>query len=202
MSGRRWAGLWSTQPRARCSSQLAVFSDLQQMIFAPGHALAGLAGVILGSASTFEAECETGSNPFFIPGVVLAITSAALQGATNFLAPHDPIANKVVSDSTWGLLAIRIAGKVFFAVKGPSEPVAPANVGKLVMSNARGVSAMIDAVLILPDIAITVASWISRAAYAMALNDPEPDSKKIAVGLTGLAIWVAAGFQFGEAEWC
>ncbi|PYI14536.1 hypothetical protein BO99DRAFT_476965 [Aspergillus violaceofuscus CBS 115571] len=208
--------------------QLAMSSDLPQMIFAPGHALAGLAGVILGSVSTFEAECETGSNPFSIAGIVLAITSAALQGATNFLAPHDPIANEVVSDSTWGLLATRIASKVFFTVKGPSEPVAPANVGKLVMSNARGVSAIVDAVLILPDLAITgwhigelaqkpagkvksaaileecrkVASWISRAAYAIALNDPEPDSREIAVGLTGMAIWVAAGFQLGEAEWC
>ncbi|RAH86125.1 hypothetical protein BO86DRAFT_434744 [Aspergillus japonicus CBS 114.51] len=222
------AGSWEELCSLFGHSQLAVSSDLQQMIFAPGHALAGLAGVILGSVSTFEAECETGSNPFSWPGIVLAITSAALQGATNFLAPHDPIANEVVSDSTWGLLAIRIASKVFFAVKGPSEPVAPANVGKLVMSNARGVSAIVDTVLILPDIAITgwhigelaqkpagkvksaaileecgkVASWISRAAYAIALNDPEPDSKEIAVGLTGMAIWVAAGFQLGEAEWC
>ncbi|RAK77452.1 uncharacterized protein BO72DRAFT_527621 [Aspergillus fijiensis CBS 313.89] len=216
----------------RPSTQLAIseadssFSELQDMIFATGHALAGLAGLILGSMSIFEANSETAKNPFATPAMILGIVRAALQGVTNHFAPRDPIANE------WALLGLEVLVKVFFAEKTQGALTQlgnrSASVGKLVFSNARGLVAIVDAVLIPPAIVITswhigelaqkpagkvnsaaileecgkVASWISQCAYAIALNDPEPNSKELTVGLTGLAIWIAAGFQLGEAEWC
>ncbi|KAL2846701.1 hypothetical protein BJY01DRAFT_263261 [Aspergillus pseudoustus] len=101
-------------------------------------------------------------------------------------------------------------------------------VGNLQPDNAQGVGAIVDTVLVLPSIAVTiwhvvelaqrpagktrsaaileecgnVVSYIQRASSAIALNDPEPDSKEIAVGLTGATTLIAAGFQIAEAATC
>ncbi|KAJ5692269.1 hypothetical protein N7462_001692 [Penicillium macrosclerotiorum] len=207
-------------------------SEWSRMLFAPGHFLAGLAGFVLGSVTVFEAESETEENPFSTPAMILGIISAGMQGITNHFAPRDEIENTVVEGCEYALITIEVAVKVFFSgtAQGGLTKLSDksASVGKLVVSNARGLEAIVDAVLILPGIAIMgwhiyelskkpagkvksaaileecgkVSAWIARVAYAVAVNDPEPDSKEIAAGITGLAIWAAAGFQIGEAEWC
>ncbi|KUL90647.1 hypothetical protein ZTR_00088 [Talaromyces verruculosus] len=219
-------------------SQLASTSSpsTPEMFFFPsGHNIAGIAGLPLGSLTTIEAEAgESAATGLKVGKFILSVISAGMQALTNHLSPRDPITNDTVNGFSYGVLAIRLAclgyfSGVFQKGAGKFDSKFPKfNVGKLQITNYEGIGAVVDAVLALPDIAVTifhivdlaqkpagktrsaaildecgnVVGYIQRAAYALALNDEEPDSKALAAGLAGVTVWITAGFQIAEAESC
>ncbi|GIC90493.1 uncharacterized protein Aud_006927 [Aspergillus udagawae] len=216
-------------------SQLATSSSAPETYwFRHGHTLAALVGIPLTGKAMADAEGESMPTQAAVAGFVLTVTAAGLQASANLFSPRDPITNKIITYSSDGVLAIRLGCLGYFsgAFKSVTEwiggKVRMPKIGKLQIKNAQGIGAIVDAVLVLPSIAVTgwhigeliqkpagkvrsaaileecgnVVSYISRASTAIALNDPEPDSKEIAVGLAGATTMIVAGFQFAEAEWC
>lgn len=216
-------------------SQLATSSSAPETYwFRHGHTLAALVGIPLAGKAMADAEGETMPTQAALAGFVLKVTGTGLQASANLFSPRDPIANKIVTYSSYGLVVIRVGLLAYFsgAFKSGTEwiggKVGIPKIGKLQINNAKAIGAIVDAVLALPSIAVTgwhigeliqkpagkvrsaaileecgnVVSYISRASTAIALSDPEPDSKEIAVALAGATTIIEAGFQFAEAEWC
>ena len=96
---------------------------------------------------------------------------------------------------------------------------------KLAANDGRATGAIVDAVLVVPALACTgwhfyelskdssgdegtdaileevsnLAAYISRVAYTTAVNDPEPETKAVAIGVMAVANVAYAGLQTAEA---
>ena len=186
-------------------------------VFIAGHSVAAISTWVANLINTLEAIEETGDNPFGIPSAVLGIVSGGSVGITNFLVPKDPIKNEAVSIISTATTGIRLLCKLIFWGKVQSKLAAGPGVMK------KG--AIFDAILVIPALACTgwhfyelsqdsagkertdvileevsnLTSYISRVSYAMAVNDKDPETKVVEIGVMAVANFAYAGLQTAEA---
>ncbi len=200
--------------------------EVQTAVFVTGHSVAGFCALMNDFVSTFEAAEETGDNPFSIPSAVLGVIGGGSVGVANFLVPKDAIkqpAVRVISSATTG---IRILCKVIFSgVLQKKFKASEGVMNRLAAEDGRATGAIVDAILVVPALACTgwhfyelsqdsagnektdaileevsnLTSYISRVAYTMAVNDEDPETKAIEIGVMAVANVAYAGLQTAEA---
>ncbi|KAG2415573.1 hypothetical protein HFD88_006764 [Aspergillus terreus] len=196
--------------RAPVSALITLPEAVQSALFIASHATAGfmlLVGDIVGS---LEAEVITGEIPFSIPSVVLGVIVAAFEGGGNALVPKAPIDNTAVSVISDVTTAAVIVSKIVFS--GPVQSRLGASSSKfpgLAVDDGRATGAIVNSVLIFPALFVTgwhfyelsgkpegaersaaivgevsnLTSYISRVSYAVAVNDVDPTTRQIPIGV-------------------
>ncbi|TVY78456.1 hypothetical protein LSUE1_G006517 [Lachnellula suecica] len=201
-------------------------SDAKKMIFVGGHAIAGFMVLMGDFLSVLEAEGESGGSPFSIPSAIMALISAAAGGAADFLSPKSPIENTAVSIISDATLVAVIVSKLAFC--GPVQNklgASSSKFSKLAVNDGRATGAIVDSILVIPALFVTgwhlyelsgkaegaersaaivgevsnLASYVSRISYAVAVNDKEPLSKQVVIGILAVSNVVVAGLQTAEA---
>ncbi|KAH8428090.1 uncharacterized protein LDX57_005795 [Aspergillus melleus] len=200
--------------------------SLKGMIFIASHATAGFTTFSGNFLNVFEAESPTGTNPFSIPAAISGIIAAGMQVGGDFLAPVYPVENTavdVISKVTGGIV---IMNKVFFS--GPVQNKIGAKASKftgLKLNDGRATAAIIDSILVIPGLFVTgwhfyelskkpegavrsasivgevsnLSAYVSRVSYAVAVNDPDPNSKQIPIGIMAVSNVITGGLQTAEA---
>ncbi|GES58895.1 hypothetical protein ATEIFO6365_0003017800 [Aspergillus terreus] len=212
--------------RAPVSASITLPEAMQSALFIASHATAGFmlfVGDIMGS---LEAEVITGENPFSIPSAVLGGIVAAFEGGGNALVPKAPIDNTAVSVISDVTTAAVIVSKIVFS--GPVQSRLGASGSKfpgLAVDDGRATGAIVNSVLIFPALFVTgwhfyelsakpegaersaaivgemsnLTSYISRVSYAVAVNDMDPTTRQIPIGVMAVSNLVDAGLQTAEA---
>ncbi|KAE8332851.1 hypothetical protein BDV39DRAFT_199852 [Aspergillus sergii] len=206
---------------------MSISPYMQKCIFITGHSISGFMCLTGDFVNTFEAEAETGDNPFSIPSAIMGIIAAGSQGASDFLVPKDAIGNKAASTiSTITTVAV-IAAKIVFS--GPAQKRFGAPEGgkfkPLAVGDGRATGAIVNSILVIPALVVSgwhfyelstkpagatrsaaivgevsnLASYISRIAYAVAVNDKDPSSRQVPIGIMALSNLACAGLQAAEA---
>ncbi|KJJ30917.1 hypothetical protein AFLA70_472g000860 [Aspergillus flavus AF70] len=200
---------------------------MQKCIFIAGHSISGFMCLTGDFVNTFEAEAETGENPFSTPSAIMGVIAAGSQGASDFLVPKDAIENKAVSTISTITTCAVIAAKVVFS--GPAQKRFGAPEGSkfkpLAVADGRATGAIVNSILVIPALVVSgwhfyelitkpagatrsaaivgevsnLASYISRIAYAVAVNDEDPSSRQVPIGIMALSNLACAGLQAAEA---
>lgn len=208
------------------SDRISLSESTKKAIFVSGHAASGFLTINSCFVSTFEAEAETGKNPFSIPSAVLGVLSAGTKGIAALLVPKEPLKNTTmqwVNRITTGSV---ILSKLIFS--GPAQKKFGAASGTmkiLKVADGRATGAIVNSILVIPAVACTlwhfyelsqdspsstrsaaiidelsnVTSYISRISYAVAVNVPEPDTKQISIGIMVVANIATGGLQTADA---
>lgn len=208
------------------SSTFSLSQSVAGSIFIAGHVASGFFTIMSDFISTFEAMAPTGENPFGTPSAVLGVLSAVTAGAASFLVPKDPIKNTVVSWISTGTTAVVILAKIVFS--GPAQSKFAASTGimkNLAAGDGRATGAIVNSILIIPalfctvwhfvelaetdsdhirsaaiiDETASVTSYISRLSYAIAVNDPDEETRLIPVAVMAVANVATGGLQIAEA---
>ncbi len=142
------------------------------------------------------------------------------------MVPKDPIKNSFVSAIGNATTSIRILCKLIFSGKLQEKFAASSGIlNKLSVNDGRATGAIIDAILVVPALACTgfhfyelsqdsasdtrtdaileevsnLSSYVARVSYALAVNDDDPESKAIEIGVMAVANLAYAGLQVAEA---
>jgi hypothetical protein len=211
---------------AAAAGPIPIPDNVAGAVFRAGHSFAGFFALMSCFVDTFEASELTGDNPFSTPSAVLGVLGGGVGGVTNVLVPRYPIENKYVSYSSTGTTVIRILAKLVFS--GPLQSKFGASSGvmkSLAVGDGRATGAIVDAILVIPALACTgwhfyelsqqaassersdaileevsnLTSDVSRVAYAVAVNDDDPESREIIIGVMAVANVVTGGLQIAEA---
>lgn len=223
--GPQLAAVQSSYYKNELLSLTSIPQGMQHVVFVVGHAIAGFCALMSDFVNTFEAAKESG-NDFGTISAVLGIVGGGSVGIANFLVPKDPIQNTAVSTINTATTGIRVTSKVIFS--GMLQKKFKASEGimhKLAANDGRATGAVVDAILIIPALACTgwhfyelsknsagnektdaileevsnLTSYISRGAYTMAVNDKDPETKAIEIGIMAVANVAYAGLQTAEA---
>lgn len=217
------------QPTARSVSAATVTmpDGIASAVFIAGHSIAGFMALMSDFVATFEAEAPTGDNSFSIPSAVIGAIGAASGGAADFLVPKDPVKNTAVSTVGTVTTVTVILAKLIFS--GPAQKKFAASgkliFRGMAVNDGRATGAIINSILIIPALFVTgyhfyelssessgssrsaaivgevanLASYVSRISYAVAVNDKDPESKLIPIGIMATANVAVAGLQTAEA---
>ena len=217
-----------TEPGTALSGSIipALPSSVGEVVFRAGHMFGAFFSLISALLDSFEAAEETGENDWAIPSAVCGILGGISVGGTDVLIPRDSIENEVVSVVSTGTTVIRILAKTVFS--GPLQTRFAASEGimkNLAASDGRATGAIVDAILVVPALACSgwhffelaedpagatrsdaildevssLTSYVARVAYAIAVNDEDPESKAVEVAVMAAADIVTAGLQGAEA---
>ncbi|KAB8212011.1 hypothetical protein BDV34DRAFT_184546 [Aspergillus parasiticus] len=206
---------------------MSISPYMQKCIFIAGHSISGFMCLTGDFVNTFEAEAETGDNPFSTPSAIMGFIAAGSQGASDFLVPKDAIENKAASTISTITTGAVIAAKLMFS--GPAQKRFGAPEGSkfkpLAVRDGRATGAIVDSILVIPALFVSgrhfyelsakpagatrsaaivgevsnLASYISRIAYAFAVNDKDPSSRQVPIGIMALSNLACAGLQAAEA---
>ncbi|KAI9046010.1 uncharacterized protein KD926_005956 [Aspergillus affinis] len=212
--------------RAPASALITLPEAVQSALFIASHATAGFMLFVGDIVGSLEAEVISGENPFSIPSAVLGVIVAAFEGGGNALVPKSPVENTavgVISDVT---TAAVVVSKIVFS--GPVQSKLGASSSKfsgLAVDDGRATGAIVNSVLIIPALFVTgwhfyelsekpegaersaaivgevsnLTSYISRVSYAVAVNDMDPATRQIPIGVMAVSNLVDAGLQTAEA---
>ena len=234
ISATNWdtlAAIFVNKPllRSRLSTRslpITLSSNTQEMIFISGHAITGFIFFIGDFVNTFEAEAETGTNPFSVMSAIIGIIGAASVGVADTLAPKFPVESTAVGAISKATTAIVIVSKLLFS--GPVQGKLGASssmFSKLAVNDGRATSAIVNSVLVTPALFVSgwhfyelsskpagaekssaivgevsnLASYISRISYAVAVNDKDPLSKQVPIGIMVVSNLAVTGLQTAEA---
>ncbi|PEN09153.1 hypothetical protein CRI93_00005 [Longimonas halophila] len=216
-----------TRPMAMsASSPIQLPDSVQQSVFVAGHLFSGFFTLMDDFVTTFEAAAPTGENPWAIPSAVLGALGGGSVGLTDVLVPKDPIENSVVNWLSRGTTGLRLLNKLLFS--GPVQKKFAASKGvmkALAAGDGRATGAVIDAILVLPGLACSgwhfyelsqkdagpertaailgevsnLAAYVSRVAYAVAVNDEDEESRVIIIGVMAGSNVAYAGLQTAES---
>ncbi|PWY82154.1 hypothetical protein BO70DRAFT_379664 [Aspergillus heteromorphus CBS 117.55] len=208
------------------SASITLPQAVQSAVFIASHASAGFLLFTSDFVTTFEAEIMTGENPFSIPSGVLGFLIASMEGGGNFLVPKAPIDNFAVSVISDVTTTASIISKVLFS--GPVQNKLKTSGSKfsgLAVDDGRATGAIVNTVLIIPALFVTgwhfyelsskpegadrsaaivgevsnLTSYVSRVSYAVAVNDLDPATRQIPIGVMAACNLVDAGLQTAEA---
>jgi hypothetical protein len=213
-------------PPAPGTGMVPMPASVAEAVFIAGHSLGGFFALMSDFVSTFEAAEESGDNPWAIPSAVVGAAGGGCVGITNVLVPRDPIQNVYVSTASTITTVIRLIAKGLFSGPAQGKFKAATNITRyLAAGDPRSTGAYVDAVLTIPALACTgwhfyeiaeqsptkertdaileevsnMTSYISRVAYAVAVNDDDPESRAIEIGVMAVANLATAGLQTAEA---
>ncbi|WP_276133780.1 hypothetical protein [Polluticoccus soli] len=200
--------------------------SVSSAVYVTGHTASGFFTLMSCFVSSFEAADESPENDWGIPSAILGVLSAATNGIAGVLVPKYPIENKVVSWMSTATTGTVILCKLIFS--GPAQTKFGAATGvmkNLKAGDGRATGAVVNTILIIPALVCTcwhfyelaqkdasaersaaiidetsnMTSYISRISYCVAVNDKEPETKAIAVGVMVVANVCTAGLQTAEA---
>ena len=166
ISATNWdtlAAIFANKPLSRSrlstlSLPITLSSNTQEMIFISGHAIAGFISFIGDLVNTFEAEAETGTNPFSTMSAIIGIIGAASGGVADTLAPKFPVENTAVGAISKATTAIVIVSKPLFSSPVQGKLGASSSMfSKLAVNDGRATSAIVNSVLVIP--ALFVSGW-------------------------------------------
>lgn len=198
----------------------------QRTVFTVGHAFAAGLGLLAVVADAAEAAVAFGEpNPFSTPSAVLGVLVGAMGGAANFLVPKHPFQDPTCGYVSNVFTGLRVLTKV--TCSGPvQERLTPTKGFGWVGDDGRGVGAIVDGIFVIPqailscmrfvelakvaegeksrteailDETSSVASYIGRIAYAVAVNTKHPMAKGAAIGFLVFGEVCYAGLQTAEA---
>lgn len=198
------------------TAQLAVFESC--------HIFSGVIAYLGNFQNGMEAEEPEGSKVMAVIGTVIKLVATGAVATADFLVPMDPVEAepaKILSDIVVGT---NVACSLVFSGVG-QKALNKVKLNKLVVQDARGLGAIVDAVLAVSSAAVTtwhfyelsqkpksetqataitsesgkVAKDIARLAYAVAVNDEEEDSRQVAIVVMAVANLVYAASLFTEA---
>ncbi|PHH62187.1 hypothetical protein CDD81_7381 [Ophiocordyceps australis] len=214
-------------PGALHSDPLAAMSkETFQTVSVATHASAAFIIISANFLNIFEAEAQSGDNDFSLLCTGLGIVGAAFQGGANILVPRAGLRNPTVRGLSITTTVLVFAAKVVFS--GFAQRSFAKWGGKfssLTVSDGRSVGAVVNAFLVIPAIIVTgyhfyeldetevgadrsagivgevtnLTQYISRVAYAAAVNDKEPESRQVFIGIMAASNVAAAGLQIAEA---
>lgn len=206
--------------------QIQLSPAVAAAVFTVGHAVSGVATLLAALVSSLEAAEESGDNEFAIASAVVGVVGAGSLAVANKLVPKYPIQNTVVSDFSSLVTGVSILGKIMFS--GPAQEKfktsSSIKLNKLAVDDARGVGAVVQAVLVVPALFCTVWHFVelskdpagadrsdaiidttsevtgdvAKVAYAIAVNT-EGEPKAIAIGVMAVADVCTAGLQIAES---
>ncbi|PKY05495.1 hypothetical protein P168DRAFT_288959 [Aspergillus campestris IBT 28561] len=195
----------------------------QDPVFIGGHATAGFIVLMADFLNVFEAEAPTGDNVFSISAAIAGILAAAFQGSTDFLVPKYPVTNLAVRAVSYATLTSTIAAKLIFC--GPGQKLFAAKCQWFAVADGRATGAIVNSVLVIPALCVSgwhfhelsqmpesdqrsaaivgevsnLTSYVSRIAYATAVNDYEETTRQVAIGVMAVSNVATAGLQTAEA---
>lgn len=201
-------------------------AQARHIIYKAGHGITALAAFVGLVVNPFEADAETGDNPWSKPSAALGFVGAAAGGLADFLSSKCPVKNEAVSIISEITTAIVIISKVLFS--GPVQNKLGSSstiISSLAVSDGRAVGSFVNSVLVIPalsvsawhfyELAITpdslerdaaifgetsnLASYIQRISYTVAVNDPDEVTKQIPIVVMDVAGVIVAGLQTSEA---
>ncbi|MCX2585609.1 hypothetical protein [Pedobacter sp. MR22-3] len=208
------------------TSPVSMSQDTKNAVFVMLHGGSGFFTFMSCFITSFEAASETGDNPFSTPSAILGVLSAGTNGIANFLVPQDAIQNSAVSWISNFTTGVTILSKIIFSGPAQRKFAASASTMKyLSVNDGRSTGAIINSVLIIPALFCTcwhfyelsqdtsgdvrsnaiigetsnMTGYISRISYTVAVNDEDPDSKAIAIGIMAVASICTGGLQTAEA---
>jgi len=205
------------------STLVALSESTAETVFVICHGMAGVSGLFSAFFDAVEAAEETGENMWIYPSAVSAIVGGGLQVGANFLVPKNPIQNTAVNWVYRATSGIRFVCKAIFSGPGQKFVGGKASLNKLQVEDARGVGAVVDAVLVLPALACScwhfyelaeakssssrtagildessnVAAYFARVSYAVAVNT-EAEVKAAAIVALVVADLTYGGLQVAE----
>lgn len=218
------ATAWDAIEQAFAS--ISIPDSVKSSVFVTGHCFCGFFTLMSCFISTFEAEAETGENPYGVLSAVLGVLAAASNGIAALLVPKEPIKNTIVSWANKATTGLVILSKLIFS--GPAQKRFGASKGILTILKAgdgRATGAVVNSILVIPALACTcwhfyelsqdkasstrdaaiidetanLTSYISRISYAVAVNDEDPETKQIPIAIMAAANVLTSGLQTAEA---
>ncbi|QUM85075.1 hypothetical protein [Moritella sp. 28] len=212
-----------------CDKPTAIINisdETKKGVFVAGRAIAGFTNYISVFISALEANNATG-NKFGKYSAGLAIFNGAVTGVTNQLVPKHPIKNSAVKWVSNLTLILRMLSKGAFNSAIQDKFGAPDNLGIKILKpgDPRAAGSIVDAILVIPALACTawhfyelsqldesidktlavideacnLETYVARVCYALAVNDPETETKELAVIVMAIAAAVASGLQVSES---
>ncbi|PLN82102.1 hypothetical protein BDW42DRAFT_200598 [Aspergillus taichungensis] len=195
----------------------------QDAVFIGGHATAGFIIMMGDFLNVFEAQALTGDNAFALTAAIAGILAAAFQGSTDFLVPKYPVTNTAVKAVSYATLTATIAAKLIFS--GPGQKHFAAKCNWFAVGDGRATGAIVNTVLVFPALCVSgwhfhelsqipesnqrsaaivaevsnLTSYVSRVAYATAVNDYEETTRLVAIGVMAVSNVATAGLQTAEA---
>lgn len=214
-----------TSEKDSSEGMFTIPDEVAKTVFIVGHEVAAFLILVSTLTSGFEAAEDTGDSDWGIPSAVVGVLSAGTLGITNFLVPKDPVENTVISWIGKVTTGSVILSKLIFSGPAQKRFGTTTNIMKnLKVGDGRATGAIVNAVLVIPAFVCTVwhfcelsqkesgktrsdaiieetsnvTSYITRLAYTFAVNDDDPESKAIAIGIMEVAIIITAGLQTAE----
>ncbi|KAL4990680.1 hypothetical protein BDW68DRAFT_153694 [Aspergillus falconensis] len=199
-------------------------SSALRAVFESCHMFSGIIVYVGNFQNGLEAEETKGSSIMGTVATVIKLVGTAGIGAADFLAPMEPVEAEPFKILSEIVTVANIGCGLVFSSIG-QKALKAVNFSKLVVADARGLGAIFDAVLVVNGAVVTawhfyelsqkpkserqataitteigkVAKYVSRLAYAIAVNDEEEDSRQVAILVMALANDVYAGLLFTEA---
>ncbi|PYH77107.1 hypothetical protein BO82DRAFT_345861 [Aspergillus uvarum CBS 121591] len=202
----------------------ALPSNAKKGIFMGCHMFSGVMVYVGSLQKAFDAEGQKANKVLGVIGTILGMASTATTAAADSLIPMAPIEAapfKILSKIT---TAAKIGCKLVFGGLG-QWTFGKVGLNKLVIQDARGAGAILDAALVPHAALVTIwhfyeisrspdsmerssaissevgklANYIARVAYAVAVSDEEESSKQVAIVVMAAANDVYAGLLFAEA---
>ena len=213
----------STAQHPGTTGPIAMSSSAQKAVFESFHICAGILSIVGNTLKGIEAEDQKGKKIISIPAAVVGLSGAACVAAGDFLVPMHPVKSLPFRILSWMTSSMVVTSMAVF--NGLSQWVfKKVKIAKLVFENARGIGAMLNGVLCIHGTVVTVwhfyelsqtpkdhkrdaaivaevsniASYMSRLAYAVAVNDEEQDSRLVAIIVMAAANDLFGSLQFTE----
>lgn len=216
IGAQSWAALKKLVPSA---------SHIGRAIFVAGHTSAGLMALLSDVTATFEAEAPTGENPFAVPSAIVGVVGGVSSGVADALAPRDPVDNELVAMLGKATTATMVISKILFSGVVQKKLGGYSAFQGMLPDDGRATGAIVNMVLVVPALVVTVyhfselaeaavgveqaaavtgeisnlASYVSRVAYTMAVNDVDEESKQVIIVIMAAANLGVAGLQVAEA---
>jgi hypothetical protein len=176
--------------------------------------------------NSLEAEEESGDNPFDTCSTILGITAYGVNGITDSLVPKHPIRNNFIKYFRRVIIGAGLLCKAILSGTLQSKFKASKGVmNGLAVDDGRATGAVINVIFVVLELPCTVfhfcelseasagnertqaileevsnlTAYISRVAYAVAVNDDDPETKAIGIGVIEVANVAYAGLQTAEA---
>ncbi|KAK8098879.1 uncharacterized protein PG998_012120 [Apiospora kogelbergensis] len=199
---------------------------LRQGIHIAGHATAGFCLFMGDFLVGFEAEALTGDNPFSIPAAVLGGMIGVLNGASGVLDPMCPIENTAVSTISTATTAAGLISKVLFSGYVQKKlATSDSKFSGLAVEDGRATGAIVSSIFLIPQIFATgwhfyelsqipaskartaailgevanLTAYGSTLSYAVAVNDKDPASRQVPIGIMLACNLATGGLQTAEA---
>lgn len=221
-------GRESSSPAAAVNSNDVVSTSsilpqvVQQTIFQAGHSASGFF-VFNNNFLKVNEGLAPIANPFSTPSAIVGGIAAAMQGATDFLVPKYPVRNRTVAIISKVTLGATLTSVVLFW--GPVQNRLGARKSWFAVGDGRATGSVVNSFLVVPAFCVTglhfcelsqepvsikrsaaivgevsnMTSYVSRIAYMAAVNDYEPESRAVTIGIMGVSNLATAGLQTAEA---